>query len=53
MKRITLFLFLSVVLTGSVQAQDQIDKKSVVGSWLGKLDVSSVTLRIIFNLSLN
>jgi pimeloyl-ACP methyl ester carboxylesterase len=52
MKRITLFLFLSLILAGSVQAQDQINTKSVVGSWLGKLDVNSVTLRIIFNLSL-
>jgi hypothetical protein len=52
MKRITLFLLLLVVITGFAQGQDQIDKKSVVGSWLGKLDVSSVTLRIIFNLSL-
>jgi len=52
MKRITLFLFLSGILAGSVQAQDQINTKSVVGSWLGNLDVNSVTLRIIFNLSL-
>ena len=52
MKRITLFLLLSVVITGFAQSQDQIDKKSVAGSWLGKLDVNSVTLRIIFNLSL-
>jgi alpha/beta superfamily hydrolase len=52
MKRITLFLLLSVVITGFAQGQDQIDKKSVDGSWLGKLDVNSVTLRIIFNLSL-
>jgi hypothetical protein len=52
MKRIISFLFLSVILAGSVLAQDQINNKSVVGSWLGKLDVNSVTLRIIFNLSL-
>jgi hypothetical protein len=52
MKRIILFLFITIVLACFVQAQDQINTKSVVGSWLGKLDVSSVTLRIIFNLSL-
>jgi pimeloyl-ACP methyl ester carboxylesterase len=52
MKRITLFLLLSVVITGFAQGQDQIDKKSVAGSWLGKMDVNSVALRIIFNLSL-
>ena len=52
MKRITLFLLLSVILASSAKAQDQLNKSSLVGSWLGKLDVNSVTLRIIFNLSL-
>lgn len=52
MKRTTFFLVILVIFAFPVQAQDQINTKSVVGSWLGKLDVSSVTLRIIFNLSL-
>jgi uncharacterized protein len=52
MKRITIFLFISVVLASTVKAQDQVDIKSIEGSWLGKLDVNSVTLRIIFNLLL-
>jgi len=52
MKRIILFLLLSILLTGYVYAQDQTDKKSVVGSWLGRLEVSSIALRIVFNISL-
>jgi len=53
MKKITLFILLSIILSFSAQAQDQISNKSVAGSWLGKLDVSSITLRIVFNLSLS
>jgi pimeloyl-ACP methyl ester carboxylesterase len=51
MKRIILFLLLSVFLSGYIHSQE-INNKSVVGSWLGKLNVSSINLRIIFNLSL-
>jgi len=35
-----------------VKAQDNIDKQSVTGSWLGKLEVNAVSLRVIFNLAL-
>jgi alpha/beta superfamily hydrolase len=52
MKKITLFLLLLIIIANTAQGQDQISNNSVVGSWLGKLDVSSITLRIIFNLSL-
>jgi alpha/beta superfamily hydrolase len=53
MKKIILFLF-SVILAGfyQIQAQDQADKESVVGSWLGKLEINSKFFRIVFNLSL-
>jgi uncharacterized protein len=52
MKKIILILLLSVVLVSSAQSQDQIDKQSLIGSWMGKLAISSVALRIVFNLSL-
>lgn len=52
MKRITLFLLLLVLFTGYVQAQDQVDKKSLAGSWFGKIEINSVALRIVFNLSI-
>lgn len=53
MKKITLFVLTLIVLAGTyqIQAQDQIDKKSMVGSWLGKLELGAVSLRVIFNLS--
>jgi uncharacterized protein len=52
MKKITLFLLLLIIIAETARTQDQISNNSVTGSWLGKLDVSSVTLRIVFNLSL-
>jgi hypothetical protein len=51
MKKIVFFLYLSVLVTGYIHAQDQIDRKSLAGSWLGKLEVSSIALRIVFNIS--
>lgn len=50
-------IFSLLVLTGfvyfsNVHAQNIPDKKSFMGSWLGKLEVSGITLRIVFNLSL-
>ena len=51
MKKIVFFLYLSVLLTGYIHAQDQSDKRSIAGSWLGRLEVSSIALRIVFNIS--
>jgi hypothetical protein len=34
-----------------INAQNNIDSKRASGSWLGKLEVSGITLRIVFNLS--
>ena len=53
MKRSILPVFLLIFLV-SVPAtgQNQIDKHLLEGSWMGKLNVSSISLRIIFNLSL-
>lgn len=54
MKKIPLLILVLFVFgySNQIHAQDQINNKSVVGSWLGKLNVSSIYLRIIFNLSL-
>lgn len=52
MKRIILFLLLSVLLTGYVHPQDQIEKKALAGSWFGKIEINTVALRIVFNLTL-
>jgi uncharacterized protein len=54
MKKITLLLILLSALPGlnQMQAQNKIDKKTFIGSWMGKLEVSSISLRIVFNLSI-
>jgi len=53
MKKIILLFLILSALPGlnQIQAQNKIDNKSVTGSWLGKLEVSSISLRIVFNLS--
>jgi uncharacterized protein len=55
MKKITLlFLFLILYFCSfNIQAQNQIDKKTLAGSWLGKLDLGAVDLRVIFNISVS
>ncbi len=53
MKRIVFFLLISGLITGYCYSQDQTEKKSLAGSWLGRLEVSSIALRVVFNLSLN
>ncbi|HBC80173.1 MAG TPA: alpha/beta hydrolase [Bacteroidales bacterium] len=52
MKKLTIVLLLLIIIAETARTQDQISNNSAVGSWLGKLDVSSITLRIVFNLSL-
>ena len=54
MKKITFYLstILIIILSRQVTAQNTIDKRILAGSWMGKLSVSSVTLRIVYNLSL-
>ena len=37
----------------SVQGQNVSDKKTLPGSWMGKLSTGAIELRVIFNLSLN
>jgi len=54
MKKITFYLstILIIILSRQVTAQNTIDKRILAGSWMGKLSVSGVTLRIVYNLSL-
>jgi uncharacterized protein len=53
MKKLSSFLVLLnfLFLTFSTSAQSQIDKKSLTGSWLGKIAISALEMRIVFNLS--
>jgi pimeloyl-ACP methyl ester carboxylesterase len=53
MKKTALFILILIVLAdfNQIQAQDKIDKNYIAGSWLGKLELGAVSLRVIFNLS--
>jgi len=53
MKKITLLFCLLSAIPGlnQIEAQNKTDIKTVAGSWLGKMEVSSISLRIVFNLS--
>ena len=53
MKKIILLFLILSALPGlnQARAQNKIDKKSVAGSWLGKLEVGAISYRIVFNLS--
>ncbi len=44
-------LICSIVFSLFLSGQDQIDKQSLTGSWLGRIEVSAISLRIVFNLS--
>ena len=46
---ILLFCFLVSV---PASTQNVIEKKSVTGSWLGKINTGAIQLRVVFNLSL-
>ena len=50
MKKVITSLMLIILLLQALQAQN-IDKKSLTGSWLGRITANSVTLRVVFNLS--
>lgn len=53
MKKLISCLFLLIVLLIPNQTTAQnIDKKSVTGSWFGRISVSGISLRIVFNLSI-
>jgi len=49
-------LFILIIFTSAVTSsysQDRYTRRSLVGSWLGTLEVSSVALRVVFNISIN
>ncbi len=46
-------LFLAIMLTNSLYAQNISYKNILPGSWLGKISTSGIDLRLIFNLKLN
>jgi hypothetical protein len=52
MKKILPLFVLSVLIlaTVTVSAQTTSDKKTVTGSWLGKLSADGMELRVVFNL---
>ena len=55
MKRITAILMLLfwIILTHSLSAQNTNNKNILPGSWLGKISVNTVELRLVFNIKLN
>lgn len=55
MKKLTILLCIATLLlaTQITSAQNVPTPKSVTGSWIGKISPGAITLRIIFNLSLN
>jgi uncharacterized protein len=50
---LSLLIFISIFMPNSLSAQNTIDKNTLAGSWLGRLKVSGIELRLIFNLKLN
>ena len=47
----SLFLFI-LTISQTIQGQNVITKKSLTGSWFGKIAAGAVELRIVFNLSI-
>ena len=54
MKRIVFYLILVSALfsTQFTGAQDNVDYKTVAGSWLGKIPAGGISLRVIFNITI-
>ena len=48
-----LILILALLFSSPVNSQDQIDKKSLAGTWMGRLNLGAVYLRVVFNLKIN
>jgi alpha/beta superfamily hydrolase len=55
MKRIPVIglILFSIILTNSLSAQNTITKTSLPGSWLGKISVNAIDIRLVFNIKLN
>jgi dienelactone hydrolase len=53
-KALTTILLMNILLSGNqIYAQIAPEKKDVVGSWLGSINVGGTSLRMVFNLKLN
>jgi alpha-beta hydrolase superfamily lysophospholipase len=48
---VLLIIVISLLISFSSSAQD-IDKKAIAGSWLGKINTGAMDLRVVFNLTL-
>jgi uncharacterized protein len=46
------FIVAIFLISQTLAAQNSIDKKSITGSWLGKITTGAIELRIVFNLSI-
>jgi uncharacterized protein len=51
-KLLSLSTLLIILLFSQAISAQSIDKKSITGSWLGKINTGAIELRIVFNLSL-
>lgn len=51
MKKHLAIIALIILIQQHTLAQYHIDKQSITGSWLGKIEVSAISLRVVFNLS--
>jgi len=53
MKKIYLasILLVLLIVSQTLPAQNLVDKKSLTGSWLGKITAGAIELRVVFNLS--
>lgn len=47
-----ILIFFLVLTNNQIQAQDITSNKSVAGSWLGRVSVGAISLRVVFNLSI-
>jgi uncharacterized protein len=48
-----LICLIQFFIPSNLKAQNNIDYKSITGSWIGKIPAGGVTLRVIFNLTLS
>jgi len=51
MKKHLAIIALIILIQQHTLAQYHIDKQPITGSWLGKIEVSAISLRVVFNLS--
>jgi uncharacterized protein len=47
-----LTLLLTVLMSNTMNGQDNVDNKTITGSWIGKIPAGGISLRVVFNLLL-